>query len=253
MNKEKVKEKLDQLVHKYKVVAFIEEDPIVIPKRFSLKEDQEIAGFFAAIFAWGQRKTIINKTNNLLSLMDNAPFDFIVNHQDQDLQKMAHFVHRTFNGTDLLYFIHRLKRMYIEDGGLEQVFSKNMSREDQTIEPALSSFYRHFFSDEFAPHRSKKHIASPDKKSTCKRLCMFLRWMVRHDAVDLGLWHSITQSQLMIPLDVHVARSANKYGLLHRKQKDWKAVCELTDNLRQLDANDPVKYDFALFGESIAN
>lgn len=253
MEKNLLREELNRLVERYNTLDFIEKDPISIPHRFSLKKDQEIAAFFAAIFAWGNRTTIINKSNLLMNLMDDSPYEFILHHSESDLKRLMDFVHRTFNSTDLLYFIDRLRRFYVDDDGLEFAFSKYLSPEDETIEPALSGFYTSFFDVEYAPKRTRKHIASPDKKSTCKRLCMFLRWMVRKDAagVDFGLWESIKTSQLMIPYDVHVEKMAREYGLLTRKQRDWKAVCELTANLRKLDAEDPVKYDFALFGASV--
>lgn len=244
---------MNELYLKFSNESFIEDDPILIPHLFTKKEDVEISGFFASIFAWGQRKTIINKSKLVLSIMDNAPYDFICNHTEQDLRSAQSFVHRTFNSTDLLYFFHRLKRIYSEEKSLETAFSKHLSNDDQTIENALSGFYHNFFDDEFAPNRTRKHIASPLKNSTCKRLCMFLRWMVRKDAfdIDFGLWSSISPNQLQIPLDVHVERISKQLGLLTRKQRDWKAVIELTSNLRTLDANDPVKYDFALFGAGV--
>ncbi len=250
-NKKQLKAHLDQLVLQSNHRGFIPNDPICIPYLFTKKEDIELAAFIAAIFSWGQRKTIINKSKTLLELMDNQPYDFILNHQDSDLKAFESFVHRTFNSTDLLYFIYRLQRYYKESGGLEQAFSSHISKENETIEPALMGFYQSFFDDELAPKRSKKHIASPEKNSTCKRLCMFLRWMVRKDDVDFGIWKSIRTSQLMMPLDVHVERQARALQLLNRKQRDWKSVVELTNNLKQLDKQDPVRYDFALFGATV--
>lgn len=248
-----LKTKMDKLYLQFCQKEFIENDPILIPHQFKGKEDIEISAFFASIFAWGQRKTIINKSKLALSIMDNSPHEFILNHNGEDLKKAQSFVHRTFNGTDLLYFFHRLKRIYIEDGSLEIAFSKHLNKTDETVEPALSGFYNDFFNDEFAPKRTQKHIASPSKNSSCKRLCMYLRWMVRKDeqGIDFGIWDSIDPNQLQIPLDVHVERVAKQTGLLTRKQRDWKAVNELTTNLRKFDPKDPTKYDFALFGAGV--
>lgn len=242
---------LDQLVQKANNLGFIPNDPISIPHQFNQVEDIEIAAFFASIFAWGQRKTIINKTKEVLGLMDNSPYDFILNHSQTDLKSFQGFVHRTFNDTDLLYFIYRLQRYYLENGSLEQAFAKHMTPESENIEPALIGFYIDFFDSEFAPKRTQKHIASPSKNSTCKRLCMYMRWMVRKDDVDFGIWKQFKPSQLMMPLDVHVERQARAMGLLTRKQRDWQSVIELTSALKRYDKVDPVKYDFALFGASV--
>ena len=253
VKKVNVKEYLNDLVVQYNHPDFIVNDPISIPHRYSTLQDIEIAAFFAATFAWGQRKTIINKSNLLLQLMDNAPHQFITQHEETDLKRMESFVHRTFNSTDLLYFIERLRLYYEEYDSLEFAFSSHLASTDKTVKAALVGFYHSFFDVEFAPKRSRKHVASPAKKSTCKRLNMFLRWMVRNDnsGVDFGLWKSIQSSQLLIPFDVHVERMAREFDLLQRKQRDWQAVEELTNNLRTFDANDPVKYDFALFGHSV--
>ncbi len=251
MNQKDLKNHLDILYQKTAHIGFIEHDPISIPHRFAKKEDIELAGFFASIFAWGQRITIINKTNDLLNRMDESPYDFLLHHKTIDLKSMQGFVHRTFNETDLLYFIQRLKRYYIEDGGLEEAFSKHLGKEDQTIEQSLIGFYDSFFDVEFSPKRTRKHIASPSKQSTSKRLCMYLRWMVRKDEVDFGIWNTISPAQLMMPLDVHVERMARDLKLIQRKQRDWKTVVELTNKLRKLDPSDPVKYDFSLFGGSV--
>lgn len=245
------KQLLDKLYVKYALPDFIEDDPISIPHAFSQKQDIEIAGFFAAIFAWGNRKTIINKAKELMSRMDNSPYDFIVNHQEQELKALESFVHRTFQATDLYYFIHRLQLFYQENDSLEFQFAQHLSDQDKTIENALRGFYHSFFTGEY-PARTTKHIATPDKNSTCKRLCMFLRWMVRKDDVDFGLWKKLSPAQLMIPYDVHVSRIAHKLKLVHRKQTDWKTVMELTNQLRTYSKTDPVKYDFALFGASVS-
>lgn len=237
-------------VAQYNHPSFITDDPICVPHRFTKLQDIEIAGFFAAIFAWGIRTTIINKTNELLRLMDDAPHDFIEQHQPQDLKKLLAFKHRTFNTTDLLYFIHFLQFHYQQNASLETAFTKWLSPTDATIEQGLIGFHQYFFSLEDFPPRTKKHIATPYKNSSCKRLNMYLRWMVRSDntGVDFGLWKSIKPSQLICPIDVHVARVAKRFNLLDRKLVDWQAALELTTYLKTLDANDPVKYDFALFG-----
>ncbi len=250
MKQNSLKDFLDSKVEQYNTVAFIKDDPICIPHRFSKKQDIEIAGLFAAVFAWGNRTIIINKCTDLLRRMDNAPFDFVVNHSDNDLKGLLGFKHRTFNDTDLLYFIHFLQSHYAKSSSLETAFSNGMKPGDTTIENGLNSFFQTFFSLEDAPKRTQKHIAAPCKKSTCKRLNMYLRWMVRRDnkGVDFGIWKNISPAQLICPIDLHVARVANRFNLLERKQIDWLAGLELTKHLRSFDAKDPVKYDFALFG-----
>ncbi len=250
MNNLRLKELLDSKVELYSQPKFIENDPISVPHQFSKKQDIEIAGFFAAIFAWGQRKTIINKSNELMRLMDEAPYDFVINHDDADLKSFGEFKHRTFNTTDLLYFFSFLKHHYKQYKSLEPAFTQNNTVE---VEEMLMEFQRYFFSLPFSPKRTQKHIATPARNSTCKRLNMYLRWMVRKDksGVDFGIWKKIKPSQLYIPYDVHVARIAHQLRLLKRTQKDWKAVTELTENLRKLDSEDPVKYDFALFGMGV--
>lgn len=241
---------LDRKVAEYNKPDFIEADPVCIPHLYTQKQDIEIMGFFAAVFAWGQRKTIINKCKELAQRMDNAPFDFVLNHTDADLQKLLHFKHRTFNDTDLLYFIHFFKHWYSTNGSLETAFSKGLKAKDDNTGNALNHFKETFFSLNDVPHRTRKHISSPRQKSACKRINMYLRWMVRKDdhGVDFGIWNAIKPSQLVCPLDVHVQRVAVNLGLLRREQNDWQAAVELTDSLKKLDPSDPVKYDFALFG-----
>ena len=238
---------LDKKVDEYDQPFFITADPICIPHSFSKKQDIEISGFFAAIFAWGNRTTIINKSRLLMQLMDNAPHDFCLNHTDEDLKKLLTFKHRTFNPTDLLYFIEFFQQHYKKYDSLEIAFSKWMKKNDSTIENALNGFYDYFFSLPDVPKRTMKHIASPNKKASCKRLCMYLRWMVRNGAVDFGIWKNIKPSQLIIPLDLHVSRVAKRFHLLQRNQSDWLAALELTESMRQFDDKDPAKYDFALF------
>ena len=251
--KDEIHKLLDQKVKQYNHIEFIGKDPICIPHLFTKKQDIEIAGLFAAIFAWGNRTTIINKSKELLERMDNAPFDFCIGHQDKDLKKLLGFTHRTFNDTDLLYCIEFFKQHYSKNESLETAFFKNSSidlkNELNAVEKALIHFQDYFFSLEQAPSRTKKHIASPATGSTCKRLNMFLRWMVRTDkqGVDFGVWKSISPAALIMPIDVHVARVSRGLGILIRTQTDWQTAIELTHYCRTLDANDPVKYDFALF------
>lgn len=250
MNHKELKLFLNQQVRYYQTQGFIENDPISIPHLFSQKEDIEIMGFFASIFAWGQRKTIIHKSTDLISRMDGQPFDFILNHQESDLKSLIGFKHRTFNDTDLLYFASFLKGHYQKFSSLESAFLIGYSEENEDIQSSLNGFRAYFFSMPDAPNRTLKHISSPAQNSACKRLNMFLRWMVRGNekGVDFGIWNTIKPAQLICPLDLHVARVARKLGLLTRTQNDWKAALELTHNLKIFDAVDPVKYDFALFG-----
>jgi uncharacterized protein (TIGR02757 family) len=245
-----IKEFLDKKVKEYNQPSFIKDDPICIPHLFTRKQDIEIAGLFAALFAWGNRTIIIKKSKELLSRFDNAPYDFILNHTDADLKYLLGFKHRTFNDTDLLYFVSFLQFHYSNRPSLETAFSSIINKADTSIEKGLNDFYRYFFSLENVPARTRKHVASPAKNSTCKRLNMYLRWMVRRDkkGVDFGIWRNISPSQLVCPVDVHVARVAARFNLLTRKQIDWLAAVELTSYLKQLDKDDPTKYDFALFG-----
>lgn len=246
-----IKNLLDQKVNQYNHIDFIEKDPISIPHLFTKQQDIELAAFFAAIFAWGIRTTIIQKSKELLERMDNAPFDFCTQHQQKDLKKLIGFKHRTFNDTDLLYCIAFFKKHYATQSSLETAFFTDQSngKKITTVAAGLTHFKDYFFSLDQAPHRSKKHIASPAQGSTCKRLNMFLRWMVRKDkqGVDFGLWKAIRPADLIMPIDVHVARVSRSFGLLSRPQIDWQTAIELTDYCRTLDPKDPVKYDFALF------
>jgi uncharacterized protein (TIGR02757 family) len=250
MNHTALKEFLNSKVDEYNQPSFIKSDPICIPHLFDRRQDIEIAGFFAAIFAWGNRTTIIQKSRELMQLMDMQPYHFCLQHDEQDLKRLLNFRHRTFNATDLLYFIGFLRHHYSQSDSLETAFTRGITKVNSTIETGLTEFYNYFFSLEDAPPRTYKHIASPEKHSTCKRLNMYLRWMVRLDknGVDFGLWTKISPTQLICPIDVHVARVARHFGLLKRKQTDWQAALELTAYLRTLDKSDPVKYDFALFG-----
>jgi uncharacterized protein (TIGR02757 family) len=239
-----LKDFLDRKADEYNQPSFITADPVSVPHLFTKKQDIEIAGFFAAIFAWGNRTTIIQKSKELMKLMDMAPHQFVQQHAEKDLQKLMHFKHRTFNTTDLLYFIQFLKHHYGKHDSLEPAFK------GKTVEQSLDYFYTYFFSLEDAPARTHKHIASPAKHSTCKRLNMYLRWMVRNDdrGVDFGIWKNLPVSELICPIDVHVARVARRFELIRRNQVDWQTAIELTTFLRTLDAKDPARYDFALFG-----
>jgi uncharacterized protein (TIGR02757 family) len=250
---QEIKKILDQKVKQYNHIDFIEKDPICIPHLFTKQQDIEIAGFFAAIFAWGNRTTIINKSKELLQRMDNAPYAFCTEHQVKDLKKLLGFAHRTFNDTDLLYCIEFFKQHYSKNESLESAFFKTGSigsiNKTSAVEQALNHFQDYFFSIEDAPARTKKHISSPLSGSTCKRLNMFLRWMVRTDkqGVDFGVWKSISPADLIMPIDVHVARVSRGLGIVKRTQTDWQTAIELTHYCRTLDPKDPVKYDFALF------
>ena len=266
---ENLKAFLDSKVAQYNQPGFIANDPICIPHMFSKKQDIEIMGFWAATLAWGQRVTIINKCKELITLMDGAPYDFIMNHQEPDLKKLLHFKHRTFNDIDTLYFIAFFRYHYENYDSLEDAFIPGKSvilsdsegspvsmvsqQVNTPIEASLNHFRNYFFSLPDFAHRTKKHVSSPSQKSTCKRLNMFLRWMVRKDdnGVDFGIWNQLKMYDLVIPCDLHVDRVARKLNLIKRKQTDWQTAVELTERLREFDPADPVKYDFALFGLGI--
>lgn len=242
---------MDRSVQRYNVPQFVENDPLSIPASFSEKKDQEISGFFTAVMTWGLRKTVINKSKELMSRMDNAPYHFIMQAEESDLKALEGFKHRTFQPTDVLYFVHFLKEHYSRYESLEAAFTLEWNAEDvNALEKGLINFHNYMFSLEFAPHRTKKHVATPARRSTCKRLNMMMRWFVRRDdrGVDLGIWRKIKPSQLFIPLDVHVDRIARDLGIIKRKSTDWETVKELTEYCRKLDPVDPGKYDFALFG-----
>lgn len=252
-----LKQLLDEQLKLHNKQGFIGKDPISIPHRFSKKQDIEIAGFFAAIFAWGNRTTIINKCNELIQLMDDAPFQFITQHQEIELKRFLAFKHRTFNATDLLHFIRVLRYHYDNQSSaeptLETAFSNALNRKDDTVENALVTFHDYFFSLEDSPGRTKKHISTPANNSSCKRLNMFLRWMVRKDkaGVDFGIWKNIQPHQLVCPLDVHVQRVALNLNLIQSEKADWKTAVELTEKLKSFDPSDPVKYDIALFSMGV--
>lgn len=242
-----LKEFLDEKVVLYNNLKFIETDPIQVPYTFNKKEDIEIAAFLTATIAWGNRKSIINNAKKMMQLLDNAPYDFVLNHSEKDLKSLANFVHRTFNGNDLIQFIKSLNHIYKNHGGMENVFLTYV--ENQSLQKSIHKLKQHFFEIDHL-QRTTKHISDPLKGSAAKRINMFLRWMIRNDnaGVDFGIWSSLSPSQLSCPLDVHSGNVARKLGLLHRKQNNAKALIELDTSLRKLDPTDPVKYDFALFG-----
>jgi uncharacterized protein (TIGR02757 family) len=241
---------LEEAYLRYNQQTFIASDPICIPHRYQKKEDIEIAAFLIATIAWGNRKSIIHNGARLMALMDDSPHAFLCGYSKNDLRRFTHFVHRTFNGKDVRFFTEALRHIYLDVGGLEKAFG-GVSHKD--LKSMIMQFRTHFFS---TPHekRAEKHVSNPDKNSSAKRLCMFLRWMVRKDrfGVDFGIWKSIQASHLCLPLDVHTGRISRKLGLLTRQQDDWKAVEEITGVLKQFDAEDPIKYDFALFGLGVS-
>lgn len=249
MNWLQLKEFLDEKVAQYNQISFIENDPISVPHKFSLKQDIEISGLFASVFAWGNRKIIINKTTELMDMMGNSPYAFILEHSNQDLLGLRHFKHRTFNTTDLYYFIEFLNDFYGKHESLEEAFIPPTKSKDR-VKDGLINFRNLFFSLPEAPERTKKHISTPLNNSACKRLNMYLRWMVRKDetGVDFGIWNRLKPSELYCPEDLHVGRVARKLGLINQLKSDWETTVHLTNQLRKLDKEDPVKYDFALFG-----
>lgn len=248
MTQEEIKDLLDEKHEQYNRLDFIQDDPLQIPHRFSKKEDIEISGFLAATIAWGQRKTIIKNSNRIIELMDHSPHDFVLHHQPKDLKQFERFVHRTFNEADLQFFIHSLQNIYKNHGGLESVFAVHA----QDMKQAISYFKKIFFE---IPHlrRTEKHVSDPMKGSAAKRINMYLRWMVRNDSagVDLGIWRKIESSTLFLPLDIHTGNVSRKLGLTSRKQNNWITVNEITEKLRKFCPEDPVKYDFSLFGLGI--
>jgi len=247
LKRHELKEFLDEKVEQYNQPSFIECDPISIPHQFTVKQDIEIAGFLAATIAWGNRKMILRNANRIMELLDHSPYDFIMNSSDDEFQGIENFVHRTFNSTDLIYFLKALRHIYRNKDGLEAIFSTYQTPD--SLQPAIHELHKIFFE---LPHekRTEKHVSDPYKGSSAKKLNMYLRWMIRSDnkGVDFGIWNSISPSKLSCPLDVHSGRVARKLGLLKRKQTDAKAVAELDRVLRSFESEDPVKYDFALFG-----
>lgn len=249
-NLDELKNFLDEKVEKFNQPDFIITDPIQVPKLFSEKENIEIAAFLTATISWGNRQAIINNALRLMNLMDNQPHEFVLNASRSELNNLAKFVHRTFNGNDCIYFIQSLRNIYTNHGGLQAVFEKGYQNE-LSVKSTLIHFHKQFF--DLPGERTRKHVSNVEKGASAKRLNMFLRWMVRKDKgnVDFGIWNGIPASELLLPLDVHTGNVARKLGLLKRKSNDWKAVEEVTASLQKLDPADPVKYDFALFGLGI--
>lgn len=251
MDFKELKEFLDIKFDRYNTVSFISSDPVSIPHLFTKKEDIEIAAFLSASIAWGQRTSIINNSNKLMEWMDMSPFEFLLNASNNDFRYFKKFTHRTFNGDDCIFFLRALRRIYRQNGSIENVFSNGFTV-DNTIRSGIIHLRNTFFT---LAHevRVEKHFSDPNKNSSCKRINLFLRWMVRNDdrGVDFGIWKHIPSSALLCPLDLHSGYVARKLGLLTRTANDWKAVEELTANLRKFDPDDPVKYDFALFGLGI--
>jgi uncharacterized protein (TIGR02757 family) len=245
-----IKDLLDKEVYHYNQRSFIDNDPLSIPHLFSKKEDREIAGFLAATIAWGNRKSILKNARQLVRLMDDAPHQFILEHQASDRKRFEGFVHRTFNGKDCRFFIAGLQNIYLNHGGLEKSFSPDIPQAN--LRDRIVHFRKIFLKTRHEP-RSEKHISDPSRKSSAKRICMFLRWMVRNDrkGVDFGLWRNISPADLCLPLDVHTGNVSRQLGLLRRKQNDWQAVEEITAVLKTFDPHDPIKYDFALFGMGV--
>ncbi len=233
----------------YNRPEFVGADPIQIPRSFSRKEDIEIAGFLAAVIAWGQRVTIINNAERLMDFMGREPHRFVTDFAESDLKPFGKFVHRTFNGDDAVTFMYALRRIYEEEGGLENLVARCFREDRRTPGLGWHLFKAAFFKVPHLP-RTRKHLPDPVKGSAAKRMNMYMRWMVRRDnaGVDFGIWDSPDPSDLYIPLDVHTSRTARKLGLLKRKQNDWKAVLELTEALKRIEPGDPVSLDFGLFG-----
>ena len=252
MSHEQLGELLEELHDKFNCEEFIEADPISVPHSFSLRGDREIAGLLASTIAWGNRKAIVKSAHRMMRYMDNAPYDFVVNASEEELQSLTSYVHRTFNGEDFKDFVRGMRHIITQWGGIGEFFEQRYEA-TQDLRVVLSEFRREFHAAEHNPH-SEKHMSSIDKGAACKRLCMYLRWMVREDdrGVDFGLWRKIPMSALYMPLDIHTGRMGRSLGLLTRKQSDWKAVEELTESLRDFDASDPVRYDYSLFGVGIS-
>lgn len=252
MTFEETKELLETLHNRFNSTSFIDEDPISVPHRFTRQEDIEIAGFLAATIAWGNRKSIVRNGLRIMELLDRAPCDYIINHTEGDLLQLSGFVHRTFNSIDLTGFIRSLQSLYLNHGGLGGFFQESYKLHGD-IRIVLSEFRKTFFCG-LHHSRTEKHLSSIEKGASCKRLNMFLRWMVRKDdrGVDFGLWNEIPTSALYLPLDVHSGNVGRSLGILERKQNDWKAVEEITGRLREFSREDPVKYDFALFGAGVS-
>ena len=251
LSHEELHELLETLHDRYNRPEFIEADPISIPHSFECQEDREIAGFLAATIAWGNRKAIVKSARRMVEMMDNAPFDFTMNASAEDLQPLLRYVHRTFNGQDFTDFILALRGLCSKWGSVGEAVQGLYEREG-SIQGVLAELRREFFEVEHSPH-CEKHLSSIAKGASCKRLNMYFRWFVRHDerGVDFGEWRRVPMSALYLPLDVHTGNMGRALGLLRRRQSDWKATVEITESLREFDAEDPVRFDFSLFGAGI--
>lgn len=237
-----------EAIELYKNSSFISDDPIQIPHSFRNPRDIELSGFFTAIISWGQRKTIINNAKRMMELMDYSPYDFIVNGSTSDFKSLYQFKHRTFNGDDFIFLVNRIKKLLQDYNTLETIFFGSINEKPKilTVEDALNNFRRLIFSE--GDNRTSKHIASPLKNSACKRLNMFLRWMVRKDEIDFGIWSAISPSNLLMPLDIHVINSTKRLDILPNLKSNWQGCNELTNVFKEIHPEDPVVFDFALFG-----
>jgi uncharacterized protein (TIGR02757 family) len=246
-----IKEFLEEKADQYNRPEFISSDPIAIPHQFKNPKDIEISGFLAATIAWGQRPVIVSKGHEMMSLMENSPYNFIKEANTRELSQFKKFVYRTFKTSDLVYFISALHHLLTKHETLGQCFQHHYTRNMNGRE-TLAAFHNDFFSFK-PPGRAAKHLSNPEAGSAAKRMNMYLRWMVRTDerGVDFGIWNFIPPGALYLPLDVHTSRIGRKLGLLSRRTNDWKAVAEITHKLQEFDEKDPVKYDFALFGLGI--
>ncbi len=252
MSCSELRDLLEELHDRYNNRAFIEPDPISVPHSFSATLDREIAGFLASTIAWGNRKAIVKSAHRMMQYMDNAPADFVLNASDSELEHLRSYVHRTFNGEDFQTFVFGLRHVIQTWGSVGGFFEQSYGRSGD-LRVSLSEFRQEFFRHDHNSH-AEKHVSSIDRGAACKRLCMYLRWFVRHDerGVDFGLWRKIPMSALYLPLDLHTGRMGRQLGLLRRKQDDWKAVEEITAKLRELCPDDPVRYDYSLFGLGIS-
>ncbi len=248
MEYNELKALLEESYQKYNTLEFIETDPIQVPHSFSKKENIEISAFLSATIAWGNRKMIIKNAKKMMQILDNNPFDFIINAQKKDFDTIEPFVHRTFQNVDFVFFLKSLQNIYKNKGGLEKVFYEGYKK-NKSVKDAIANFREVFFAIPH-PHRTQKHVADVERNSAAKRINLFLMWLVRKDnvRVHFGLWNKINSADLMLPLDVHTAKMSRALNLLTRTQNDWRAVEELTNNLKKFDPIDPTKYDFAIFG-----
>lgn len=247
-----LKEYLDVLVSRHQQPSFIEEDPISIPHAFEDPRDQEVIGFYAALLAWGRRDVMLRKLEELCERMSHSPHHFVRTFDaSRDADALDDFVHRTFQPIDAIWLTRNLSRALDQYGSLESLFSAHQPDTDEgdsSIKAMLQGVSTTLLDiDDDTPQRLRKHLARPEAGSACKRLNMYLRWMVRPGPVDFGIWNCVDPSELMLPVDVHVGRQARALGLLERKTNDWTAVRRLTALCRRFCASDPARYDFAFY------